>query len=45
MNISDRFIPVRGGQSEIELQDLLMDISLDESGMKNNHEAMMTQQP
>lgn len=32
----DRFIPMRGNQNDIELKDLLMDISLDESGMKKN---------
>lgn len=35
-NFCDRFIPMRGNQNEIELKDLLMDISLDESGMKKN---------
>ncbi|TNV83008.1 hypothetical protein FGO68_gene5618 [Halteria grandinella] len=32
--VSDRYIPIRGDKMESELQDLLMDISLDESGAK-----------
>jgi len=32
--LSDRYIPLRQNQYEIEAQDLLLDISLDDSGAK-----------
>lgn len=35
-NMGDRFIPVRGDKNENQLQELLMDISLDESGGKKD---------